>query len=70
MKASFKEYFMEFMDSSITFRQKNLVIKSLRYVDRHTKISQYCNECGKGWTEFSFEEASDLVKMLDKMAWK
>ncbi len=61
---------MEFMDSSMTFRQKNLVLKSLRYMDRHTKISQYCNECGKGWTELSFEEASDLARILDKMAWK
>lgn len=70
MKTLFKEYFMEFMDSSMTFRQKNLVIKSLRYMDRHTKISQYCGKCGKSWTELSFEEASDLTKMLDRMAWK
>jgi len=61
---------MEFMDSSMTFRQKTLVIKSLRYMDRHTKISQYCDECGKGWTELSFDEANDLTKILDKMAWK
>jgi len=39
-------------------------------MDRHKKISQYCNECGKNWTELSFEEASYLTKMLDKMAWQ
>lgn len=61
---------MEFRDSSMTFRQKNLVIKSLRYMDRHSKISQYCDECGKCWTELSFDEANDLVRILDKMAWK
>ena len=61
---------MELMDSSMTNRQKNLVVKSLRYMDRHKKISQYCNECGKNWTELSFEEASYLTKMLDKMAWQ
>ncbi|WP_440955464.1 hypothetical protein ACSAZK_00355 [Methanosarcina sp. Mfa9] len=61
---------MELMDSSMTVRQKNLVIKSLRYMDRHKKISQYCNECGKSWTELSFDEASNLTKMLDKMSWQ
>lgn len=61
---------MEFMGSSMTDRQKNLVIKSLRYMDRHKKISQYCNECGKTWTELSFEEANNLTRMLDKMAWR
>ncbi|MCQ1536680.1 hypothetical protein FTO70_13585 [Methanosarcina sp. KYL-1] len=61
---------MEFMDSSMTFRQKNLVIKSLRYMDRHKKITQYCDECGKSWTDLSFDEANNLTKILDKMAWK
>lgn len=61
---------MEFIGSSMTVRQKNLVVKSLRYMDRHKKISQYCNECGKTWNELSFNEASNLIKMLDKMTWQ
>ncbi len=61
---------MEFMGPSMTVRQKNLVVKSLRYMGRHKKISQYCGECGKNWTELSFEEASNLTKMLDKMGWQ
>ncbi|HII02041.1 TPA: hypothetical protein HA351_10475 [Methanosarcinaceae archaeon] len=61
---------MELMDSSMTVRQKNLFIKSLRYMDRHKKISQYCAECGKSWPELSFDEASNLTKMLDKMSWQ
>ncbi len=39
-------------------------------MDRHKKISQYCNECGKSWPELSFDEASNLTKMLDKMSWQ
>jgi hypothetical protein len=59
------------MGSSMTVRQKNLVIKSLMYTDRHKKISQYCNENEKKiWTELSFDEASNLTRMLDKMAWR
>jgi hypothetical protein len=59
------------MDSSITFRQKNLVIKSLNYMERHKKIDQYCKEyCKKSWTNLSFDEASNLIRMLDKMAWR
>jgi hypothetical protein len=59
------------MGSSMTVRQKNLVIKSLMYMDRHKKISQYCNENEKRkWTELSFDEASNLTRMLDKMAWR
>ncbi len=61
---------MEFVDSSMTVRQKNLVVKSLRYMSRHKKISQYCGECGKNWNELSFDEANNLIKMLDKMAWQ
>jgi len=61
---------MKFMDNSINFRQKNLVIKSLRYMERHKKISQYCNEFEKGWTELSFDEANNLIRMLDKMPWQ
>jgi hypothetical protein len=61
---------MEFMDTSMTFQQKNLVIKSLRYMERHKKINQYCDEYKKNWTELSFEEASNLIKMLDKMSWQ
>lgn len=61
---------MEFMDSSMTVRQKNLVVKSLRYMSRHKKINQYCDECGKNWNELSFDEANNLIKMLDKMAWQ
>jgi hypothetical protein len=60
---------MDLMDHSITFRQKNLVIKSLRYMERHKKISRYCNEFGKSWTELSFDEATNLIQMLDKMPW-
>lgn len=69
MKA-FKEYFMEFKDSSMTIRQKNLVVKSLRYLERHKKISQYCGEYEKNWPELSFDEASNLIRMLDKMSWQ
>jgi hypothetical protein len=59
------------MDSSITSRQKNLVIKSLNYMERHKKIDQYCKEyCKKSWTNLSFDEASNLIRMLDKMAWR
>lgn len=59
------------MDYSITFRQKNLVIKSLNYMERHKKIDQYCKEYGKNsWTALSFDEASNLIMMLDKMAWR
>jgi hypothetical protein len=61
---------MKLMDDSITFRQKNLVIKSLRYMERHKKISQYCDESGKGWTELSFDEANNLIQILDKMPWQ
>jgi hypothetical protein len=61
---------MKLMDNSINFRQKNLVIKSLRYLGRHKKISQYCDEFGKGWTELSFDEANNLIRMLDKMPWQ
>lgn len=61
---------MELMDNSITFRQKNLVIKSLRYMERHKKIKQYCTEFGKVWTELSFDEATNLIRMLDKMPWQ
>lgn len=61
---------MEFKDSTITFRQKNLVIKSLRYKERHSKISQYCDEYKKSWPELSFDEASNLIRMLDKMSWQ
>jgi len=58
------------MDDSITFRQKNLVIKSLRYMERHKKINQYCDESEKGWTELSFDEANTLIRILDKMPWQ
>jgi len=61
---------MAFTDYSMTFRQKNLVVKSLRYMERHKKISQYCGEYEKIWTELSFDEASNLIKMLDKMPWQ
>lgn len=61
---------MEFMDSSMTFRQKNLLIKSLRYMERHKKISQYCGDYEKSWTELSFDEASNLIRILDKMSWQ
>ncbi|MFZ2500012.1 MAG: hypothetical protein ACP5N0_06785 [Methanosarcina sp.] len=61
---------MEFTDSSINFRQKNIVIKSLRYMERHKKITQYCGEFEKSWPELSFEEASNLIRMLDKMSWQ
>lgn len=61
---------MKLMDDSITFKQKNLVIKSLRYMERHKKISQYCDESGKDWTELSFDEANNLIRMLDKMPWQ
>jgi hypothetical protein len=61
---------MEFTDSAITFRQKNIVIKSLRYMERHKKISQYCDEYKKSWTELSYDEASNLIRMLDKMSWQ
>ena len=61
---------MEFTYSAMTFQQKNLLIKSLRYMERHKKISQYCSEYKKNWTDLSFEEASDLIKMLDKMSWQ
>jgi hypothetical protein len=61
---------MKLMDNSITFSQKNLVIKSLRYMERHNKISRYCDEFGKNWTEFSFDEATNLIRMLDKMPWR
>ena len=54
---------MEFRDSSMTVRQKNLVVKSLRYMERHKKISQYCGENEKeGWPELSFDEASNLTR--------
>lgn len=58
------------MDSLMTFRQKNLVIKSLRYRERHIKISQYCDEYKKSWIELSFDEASNLIRLLDKMPWQ
>ena len=61
---------MELMDSAITFRQKNLVIKSLRYKERHSKISQYCDEYKKSWPDLSFDEASNLIRILDKMSWQ
>lgn len=61
---------MELMDSSINFRQKSILIKSLRYMERHKKISQYCDEYKKNWTELSFDEASNLIRMLDKMSWQ
>ncbi len=61
---------MEFRDSSMTIRQKNLVVKSLRYMERHKKISKYCGEYEKSWPELSFDEASNLIKILDKMSWQ
>ncbi|PAV12041.1 hypothetical protein ASJ81_21080 [Methanosarcina spelaei] len=62
---------MEFIGSSITFKQKNLVIKSLNYMERHKKIDQYCKEyCKKNWTDLSFDEANNLIGILDKMAWR
>lgn len=61
---------MELMGSTITFRQKNLVIKSLRYKERHSKISQYCDGFKKSWPELSYDEASNLIRILDKMSWQ
>jgi hypothetical protein len=61
---------MELTDSTINFRQKNLVIKSLRYMERHKKISQYCDEYKKSWPELSYDEASNLIRILDKMSWQ
>jgi hypothetical protein len=61
---------MELMDNSITFRQKNLIIKSLQYTKRHKKICQYCDESGKGWAELSFDEANNLIRILDTMPWQ
>jgi hypothetical protein len=62
---------MEFTDFSITFKQKNLVIKSLNYAERHKKIDQCCKEYGKNsWTDLSFDEANNLIGILDKMAWR
>ena len=61
---------MELMDSSITLRQKSILIKSLRHMERHKKISQYCDEYKKSWTELSFDEASNLIRILDKMSWQ
>jgi hypothetical protein len=39
-------------------------------MERHKKISQYCDEFGKNWTELSFDEATNLIRMLDKMPWQ
>lgn len=61
---------MEFTDPQINLRQKSIVIKSLRYMERHKKINQYCDEFKKSWTELSYEEASNLIKQLDKMSWQ
>jgi hypothetical protein len=62
---------MGFTDFSITFRQKNLVIKSLNYAERHKKIDQCFKEYGKNsWTDLSFDEANNLIGILDKMAWR
>lgn len=61
---------MELTDASLTLRQKSILIKSLRYMERHKKISQYCNEYEKSWTELSYDEASNLIKLLDKMSWQ
>ncbi len=61
---------MELTDASITFRQKSILIKSLRYMERHKKITQYCNEYEKNWTALSYDEASNLIRMLDKMSWQ
>ena len=62
---------MKFMDSSITSRQKDLLIKSLNYMERHKKIDQYCKEYYKNsWTDLSFDEVNNLIRMLNKMAWR
>jgi hypothetical protein len=39
-------------------------------MERHKKINQYCDEFGKSWTELSFDEANNLILMLDKMPWQ
>jgi hypothetical protein len=39
-------------------------------MERHKKINQYCDEFGKNWTELSFDEANNLIRMLDKMPWQ
>lgn len=61
---------MELTDALLTLRQKSILIKSLRYMERHKKINQYCDEYKKSWTELSYDEASNLIKILDKMSWQ
>ncbi|AGF98516.1 hypothetical protein MmTuc01_3259 [Methanosarcina mazei Tuc01] len=40
-------------------------------MERHKKIDQYCKEYYKNsWTDLSFDEVNNLIRMLDKMAWR
>lgn len=53
----------------MTFRQKDVIIKSLRSSGRRKLINDYCDKLSKSWTDLSIEEASDLIEKLVKMSW-
>jgi len=54
----------------LTFRQKDVIRKSLSYYMRRKAINEYCENLEKSWTEISKEEATILMDQLVKMSWQ
>lgn len=53
----------------MTFRQKDVILKSLRSNGRRKVINAYCEELDKSWLDLSIDEASVLIDKLVKMSW-
>jgi len=54
----------------LTFRQKDVIRKSLPYSMRRKAINEYCENLKKSWTDLSKEEATILIDQLIKMSWQ
>lgn len=54
----------------LTFRQKDVIRKSLPYLMRRKAINEYCENIKKSWTDLSKEEAIILIDQLVKMSWQ
>lgn len=54
----------------LTFRQADVIRKSLPYSMRRKAINEYCGNLKKSWLELSKDEAIILIEQLVKMSWQ
>lgn len=53
----------------MTFRQKDLILKSLKSTGRRKVINAYCGNLDKSWLDLDIDEASELIEKLVKLSW-